>query len=77
MWATISTPQHTFLIGIIYRHPNSNLNSFLENFDLTLHKINESKCQSIIMGDFNINLLNETPFVSDYKNTIARNAFFL
>ena len=35
MWATISTPQHKLLIGVIYRHPNSNLNSFLENFDLT------------------------------------------
>ena len=76
MWATISTPQHKLLIGVIYRHPNSNLNSFLENFDLTLRKINKNKSQSIIMGDFNVNLLNETPFVTDYKNTIARNAFF-
>ena len=76
MWATISTPQRKLLIGVIYRHPNSNLNSFLENFDLTLHKINKNKCQSIIMGDFNVNLLNETPFVTNYKNTIARNAFF-
>ena len=28
----------------------STVNSFLENFDLTLYKINKSKCQSIIMG---------------------------
>ena len=29
------------------------------------------------MGDFKVNLLNETSFLIDYKNTIARNAFFL
>ena len=28
------------------------------------------------MDDFNVNLLHETPFATDYKNTIARNAFF-
>ena len=77
MWATICTPQHKLWIEVMYQHPNFNLNSFLDNFNLTLGKINTNKCQNIIMGDFNVSLLNETPFVTNYKNIIAKNAFFL
>ena len=48
------------VIGNIYRPPhnlNENFISFFEEFSSLLSEINESNCESVITGDFNINLL--------------------
>ena len=44
--------------GIVYRHPNTSLQSFLDHFSKILDKVHKESKLSIIMGDFNINLLN-------------------
>ena len=60
-----------------YRHPSSDINSFLDHMQETLSKIaNENKI-AIIMGDFNINLLNfeNHTLSSDFINTMFSNHF--
>ena len=45
------------LCGIIYRHPNGDLERFIEYVSSTADKINRENKTCIIMGDFNIDLL--------------------
>ena len=46
------------LCAVVYRHPNSDLVTFFESFFKTLEKAHAESKYCIIMGDFNINLLN-------------------
>lgn len=46
------------IIGVIYRPPNRNLQSFVTNFNEVIDKIGKENKQCYIMGDFNINLMN-------------------
>ena len=46
------------IIGVIYRPPNRNLQSFVSNFNEVIDKIGKENKQCYIMGDFNINLMN-------------------
>lgn len=43
---------------VLYRHPNSNLEVFLDSLESSLEKVNNENKHCLIMGDFNINLLN-------------------
>lgn len=62
--------------GIIYRHPNSNLEGFLQNLYSQFEKIHLESKYCIIMGDFNINLLNyeSHALTEDFLNTL--NSYF-
>ena len=51
------------IIGVIYRHPNCNIDKDLET---TLQLIHRENKLSIICGDFNANILNTEH--SDSKN---------
>ena len=44
--------------GIVYRHPNTSLKSLLYHLSKSLDKVHKESKLCIIMGDFNINLLN-------------------
>lgn len=46
------------IVGVIYRPPNQNLNSFVNEFSELAEKISRENKILYIMGDFNINLLN-------------------
>ena len=59
LWSEIPTDLHHNLIcGAIYRHANSNLETFMNSLNYVLDKINRENKYCIIMEDFNINLLN-------------------
>ena len=45
------------LCGIIYRHPNSNLENFFEYINSLTGKIDHGSKHCVILGDFNIDLL--------------------
>jgi len=75
LWASVNTADSKLFIGVIYRHPSSNLNLFLENFNPFLEKINNSKLMCLLAGDFNINLLSSSTSVSEYSNFLILNAF--
>ena len=44
-----------YIFGLIYRPPNSHLDSFLEHYKLILDNFKDEKCY--LLGDFNIDLL--------------------
>ena len=43
------------IIGLIYRPPDSNCDSFCDELDFYLHKIGDENKHNFILGDFNIN----------------------
>jgi hypothetical protein len=74
LWIEIDNHKNKNIIcGVIYRHPNSNLDSFLEQFYSVLDTITTESKLCIIMGDFNINLLNfESHHITDdFVNTLS------
>ena len=46
------------IIGVIYRPPNGNLQSFVHSFNEVIDKVGRENKLCYLMGDFNINLLN-------------------
>ena len=48
----------SYLIGILYRHPNESVN-WNENFEILMDKLLETKKEFYLLGDFNRDLLNK------------------
>ena len=62
------------VVGIVYRPPDQDMNEFNKFTDSLLSKITKNENKLVyIMGDFNINLLNEDIHVqtADFINTIS------
>ena len=67
------------VIGCTYKHPKVSISEFTNDFiSPLLEKLQLEKKEIILMGDFNINLLNnDTDYqVSDFLNTIYANTFY-
>ncbi len=74
---TLSKPLY---IDNICRPPKENLafyNQFIEEFDPILVNL-ENKCDVILVGDFNIDLLkiNNKNIISEYFDMITSNSFY-
>ena len=55
----MNTKQKNIIIGCNYKHPKQGTHDFTENYILPLmDKLSREKKGILIMGDFNINLLN-------------------
>lgn len=48
----------SFIIGVVYRPPNTDINSFNNSMSLILQNVNTRSDKVYIMGDFNVNLLD-------------------
>ena len=73
LWIEIDCENNkNILCGIYNRHPSTNLELFLENFDMTINKVHRENKYCTIMGEFNINLLNfdTDPSTNDFLNII-------
>ena len=58
LWFTLPKNNNETIVGLIYRHPDGNINEFCEKLELTLGKIAQhSFRQAILIGDLNIDLL--------------------
>ena len=78
LWVEIESDLDSNMIcGVVYRHPSSNLETFLNNFYSVIGKINQEGKLCLISGDFNINLLkyDKHPLTEDFINTLG--SFFL
>ena len=61
--------QENVVVGCIYKHPTMKTETFIEDFFTPLlQKTNKEKKRLVLMGDFNINLL-------DYGNSVPVNRF--
>ena len=59
------------IVGVIYRHPNYNFQEFQKCLTSTLLNFENAKCEYIICGDININLLSSR--VATYIETLLSN----
>ena len=59
IWIEVdSNLHHNIICGVVYRHPNSDLEAFMVFLNQVLDKISQENKFCVIMGDFNLNLLN-------------------
>ena len=61
------------IIGAIYRHPNTDQLTFNIEFDNLLRSITKGRTSCILLGDYNINLLNSS---TDQKTSNFLDALF-
>ena len=72
LWIEINCDgQSNLICGVVYRHPNGNLDNFMDYMNKTIEKIHLQNKYSLIMGDFNIDLLNSCKPSDDFINTLA------
>ena len=65
----------TFLIGVIYRVPNTSVVLFNETLNNLIEPI-RNNYELILVGDFNICLLNEDNRTQSFKNCLQSNSLF-
>ena len=71
IWIEITLPNNKkVIIGTIYRHPNHKINSFLNELEKTMDKLNRNECTYYICGDINIDLKKNSSEILNYKNTL-------
>ena len=79
LWIELhNNKQRNVVCGIIYRHPSGNSEDFLDYLQNAIESIyNSNKC-CIILGDFNLNLLNfeSHPQTEKFLNSLST-YFFL
>ena len=60
----------THIIKTIYRHPNHKINSFLNELEKIMDKLNRNECTYYICGDISIDLKKNSSEILNYKNTL-------
>ena len=79
LWVEIKPPKNknnsktkmgSFIVGVIYRHPNTSYSFFSSRMCQIIEKLNKENKRFMIVGDININLLkfNLARKVTDYVN---------
>ena len=72
LWIEINCDgQSNLICGVVYRHSNGNLDNFMDYINKTIEKVHLQTKNSLIMGDFNIDLLNSCKPSNDFINTLA------
>jgi len=81
LWISVKTNTGTvrnpawenLIIGVIYRHHFKVNQAYIDSMCRTLHMLNESKSEYVIVGDVNINTEKYclTPHVTNYVNAIT------
>ena len=69
------------ILGNVYRPPrerNENYQSFINELVPIFNKLDNNKCEIVLTGDFNINLLkvNQKPILYEFFDTITSHSFY-
>ena len=77
LWFEIAKSGSKFIVGCIYRHPNSFIADFSKLLETTLNKINKRKFPCVLLADMNIDLLKmcSSSAVRDYTDFLLSNNF--
>lgn len=70
------TQPYSFIVGIIYRPPNSSLDEFSMSIEFICDILVHEKQPCYIMGDFNIDLLKDDSKTLDFINLLYSYHFF-
>jgi len=54
LWVEVLKQSKKYIIGGVYRHPNSNVKEFTSKLDCVLSNVNRRKTPCVLAGDFNI-----------------------
>lgn len=72
LWIELNCHSQSNLIcGVVYSHPNGNLDNFMVYINKIIEKIDLWNKYSLIMGDFNVDHLNSCKPSNDFSNTVA------
>ena len=79
-WVSINFPgiRHTIIIAVIYRHPNSDANTFNKVLNKKQCEFKSNKYYIYLFGDININIYNNqsNSTSDDYLSMLASNGLF-
>ena len=69
---------HKVVIGVIYKPPESNTDTFVAHFSDVLGIISKERKQCILMGDFNLDLIkvDNSNQTKDFVHSLYTNAFY-
>ena len=59
----------TYMIGLIYRVPNTNIDCFINKLNELIEPI-KNKHEVVLLGDFNIDLLQDNKYARDFQNYV-------
>uniref|UniRef100_A0A6Q2ZN45 Reverse transcriptase domain-containing protein n=1 Tax=Esox lucius TaxID=8010 RepID=A0A6Q2ZN45_ESOLU len=76
LFIEINNHDKTFIVGVLYRPPDSALNTFFSKLEDLLHKLINQKKECILLGDYNIDISNEDEAKHDFMNTLHSSSFF-
>ena len=72
LWLEIECKVATFILAVIYRHPNQDLTSFHNKFYNQLKDLENKKINNVVSGDFNTNILaKDNPSIGSYVNDLT------
>ena len=72
LFLEVSTSSKTYLLGLIYRIPNTNSKIFIEKLNNIIEPIKGGQ-KMILLGDFNIDLLQENAHTREFQNMLQCN----
>lgn len=64
------------IVGVIYRPPDSDFDTFKTKLDAHLNCINRNDKNCFILGDFNVDISKEDKTKDDFINTLYSSSFF-
>ena len=64
------------IVGVIYKPPNTNVDSFVSNFSTILDILNKENRPSYLLGDYNIDLLKYNSHSESFLNQLLAYGFF-
>ena len=71
IWLKLNLPhKKSFVVGVVYRHPNYSIDEFQDKFSSQVLKLNSSHINFLIGGDFNIDLLKDSSAINNYHDLI-------
>jgi len=78
IWLEILGKRQKIIIGIVYRHPQYNIDEFYQSLSETITKIAKNNYAYYVLGDININLLNATndSRIQQYIDTLCSLGYY-
>ena len=75
LFISLRNEGQTHTVGIVYRPPNGDMSTFIKWMSEVLESLSDRKHNTIIMGDFNINMFIENKISSSFDDIIICNGF--
>ena len=75
LFITLRKEDYTSTMGIVYRPPSGDISTFIKYMSEVLKSLSNEKNDTIIMGDFNINMFIDNRISSSFEDIMICNGF--